>query len=290
MCWIGHMEAAFIMVIMNNGSLSEWIFMEWRIPWTGHGLQRVRHNWVTFTSPVALDEQTKPLHCSLSRKSKSYTTWKQNKTGDPWDFPGGSLVKTLCFIAKGLGLIPGQGTRIPQAAWCSQKKCDSCWEWVPLKQGISMCLCVLENGWGTVWWGDQRRSWHLRKVWGSEGKWWHEKITLLAATICRALKCVKGFMGFPPLNFQNDLKRGGNPRESPIEEPGTKLVLILFLFVVVLCVLLRAWALEPATWALLLGMQAASWVASGTWLPSLDLDLHICEMCLRLYFPQEPTG
>jgi hypothetical protein len=44
-------------------------------------------------------------------------------------------------------------------------------------------------------------------------------------------------MGFPSLDFQDDLKSRGNPRESPMEEPGTKLVLILFLVVVVLSVL-----------------------------------------------------
>ena len=42
-------------------------------------------------------------------------------------------------------------------------------------------------------------------------------------------------MGFPSLNFQNDLKSRGNPKESSMEEPGPKLVLILFLLVVVLC-------------------------------------------------------
>ena len=40
--------------------------------------------------------------------------------------PGNSLVVQwlgLCaFTAKGVGSIPGQGTKIPQAAWCGQKK------------------------------------------------------------------------------------------------------------------------------------------------------------------------
>ena len=34
------------------------------------------------------------------------------------DFPGGPVVKTLCFYTVGgTGLTPGQGTKIPHAAW-----------------------------------------------------------------------------------------------------------------------------------------------------------------------------
>ena len=40
--------------------------------------------------------------------------------------PGTSLAVQwlgLCaFTAEGPGFIPGQGTKIPQAAWCGQKK------------------------------------------------------------------------------------------------------------------------------------------------------------------------
>ena len=32
------------------------------------------------------------------------------------------MVKTQCFHCWGPGLIPGQGNKIPQAAWCGQKK------------------------------------------------------------------------------------------------------------------------------------------------------------------------
>ena len=39
----------------------------------------------------------------------------------PWGFPGGAVVRIWCFTAGGLGSIPAQGTKIPQAAWCSQK-------------------------------------------------------------------------------------------------------------------------------------------------------------------------
>ena len=39
-----------------------------------------------------------------------------------WEFPGGPVVRILGFYFHGLSLIPGQGTEILQASWCSQKK------------------------------------------------------------------------------------------------------------------------------------------------------------------------
>ena len=33
------------------------------------------------------------------------------------DFPGSPVVKTLPFNAEGVGLIPGQGAKIPHASW-----------------------------------------------------------------------------------------------------------------------------------------------------------------------------
>ena len=39
-----------------------------------------------------------------------------------WDFPGGPVAKTLCFQCRGIGSIPGQGTKIPHAVLHSQKK------------------------------------------------------------------------------------------------------------------------------------------------------------------------
>ena len=41
---------------------------------------------------------------------------------DFWDFPGGPVVKTLCFQCRGLGWIPGRGTKIPHAVQRGQKK------------------------------------------------------------------------------------------------------------------------------------------------------------------------
>ena len=39
-----------------------------------------------------------------------------------WDFPGSSVVKNAHFKAGGMGLIPGQGTKILQVTWHGQKK------------------------------------------------------------------------------------------------------------------------------------------------------------------------
>ena len=36
-----------------------------------------------------------------------------------WKIPGGTVVRTQSFYCHGLGSIPGQGTKIPQAAWHS---------------------------------------------------------------------------------------------------------------------------------------------------------------------------
>ena len=38
------------------------------------------------------------------------------------DFPGDPVIKTLPSNAGGVGLIPGQGTKIPYAVWCSQNR------------------------------------------------------------------------------------------------------------------------------------------------------------------------
>ena len=38
-----------------------------------------------------------------------------------WDFPG-PLGKTQASTAGGAVSVPGQGTKIPHAPWCSQKK------------------------------------------------------------------------------------------------------------------------------------------------------------------------
>ena len=40
----------------------------------------------------------------------------------PREFPSNPAVRNLHFHCKDLDLIPVQGTKIPQAAWCSRKK------------------------------------------------------------------------------------------------------------------------------------------------------------------------
>ena len=47
---------------------------------------------------------------------------------DFWDFPGSPVVKTSPSNAEGVGLIPGQGAKIPHALWpenqnIKQKQC-----------------------------------------------------------------------------------------------------------------------------------------------------------------------
>ena len=39
-----------------------------------------------------------------------------------WDFPGCSVVKNVHFNAGGMGSDPGQGTKILQVIWYSQKQ------------------------------------------------------------------------------------------------------------------------------------------------------------------------
>ena len=53
--------------------------------------------------------------------------WAHNELffGQNWnfrEFPGSPVVKTWHFHCQGLGLIPGQGTKILQAEWQDQKK------------------------------------------------------------------------------------------------------------------------------------------------------------------------
>ena len=38
------------------------------------------------------------------------------------EFPGGPVVRTPSFHCQGPGFNPGQGTKIPQATWHSQKE------------------------------------------------------------------------------------------------------------------------------------------------------------------------
>ena len=44
----------------------------------------------------------------------------EGQEAEPRDSPGGPVVKTLHFQYKGMGLISGQGTKIPHAMWQGQ--------------------------------------------------------------------------------------------------------------------------------------------------------------------------
>ena len=39
-----------------------------------------------------------------------------------WDVPGGPVVKTSPASARGVGLIPGRGTKIPHVSWPKNTK------------------------------------------------------------------------------------------------------------------------------------------------------------------------
>ena len=41
-----------------------------------------------------------------------------------WNSPVVQWLGLHAFTAKGMGLIPGRGAKIPQAKWCGQKKKD----------------------------------------------------------------------------------------------------------------------------------------------------------------------
>ena len=41
---------------------------------------------------------------------------------EPWEFPGGLVVRIWHFHCYGPGSIPGQGTEIPQAMQCGKIK------------------------------------------------------------------------------------------------------------------------------------------------------------------------
>ena len=56
---------------------------------------------------------------SESRQGDRYGSKKKKHSAR--EFPGGPVVRTPCFHCGGVGSIPGQGTKIPQAVQCGQK-------------------------------------------------------------------------------------------------------------------------------------------------------------------------
>ena len=49
--------------------------------------------------------------CVRDRASGGKEVEMRTEREKQWDFPGGPVTKTLCSQCRGLGLIPGQGTR-----------------------------------------------------------------------------------------------------------------------------------------------------------------------------------
>ena len=64
------------------------------------------------------------------------------KVWHPRDFPGSPVVRTLRFHCRAMGLIPGRGTKIPQATWCGPKKIKV---WHPLPTCVHPGGNVLEQ-------------------------------------------------------------------------------------------------------------------------------------------------
>ena len=74
-----------------------------RSPGGGHG------------NPLQYSRQKNPHG---QRSLVGYSPWgcKESDTTEQlstWDFPGGTVIKNLCCNARDVGLIPGQGTKIP---------------------------------------------------------------------------------------------------------------------------------------------------------------------------------
>ena len=84
-------------------------------------------NWDSRNEPRASD------HSSPRGPTPSITVKKLGR-----DFPGGVVVKTPAFTAGSMGLIPGQGTKIPHAAQHSQKKRE-------IRESESPCCWALEH-------------------------------------------------------------------------------------------------------------------------------------------------
>ena len=71
----------------------------------------------------------------LSESKKKKFSYVSNKNLESRDFPGGPVVKTLCSMAGGMGLIRGRGTKIPRATRPKKKK--------NLEGGHGICLLGL---------------------------------------------------------------------------------------------------------------------------------------------------
>ena len=66
--------------------------------------------------PASLPCYRNTLSPSISLSTSVKSSLKTGSVGWSGDFPGGPVVKTLCFQCRGLGWIPAQRTKIPHAA------------------------------------------------------------------------------------------------------------------------------------------------------------------------------
>lgn len=94
---------------------------------------------------------------------------------------------------------------------------------------------------------------------------------------CVAWSSGKGltFEKFPPRPYERD-----NPGESLCAEPGSELVLILFLLLSFVCVLVERAGSRGSCLGSSPGFATLQLRGFGTCGPSLDLSLPICEMWL----------
>ena len=82
--------------------------------------------YITEHQLVKLECSSDRIHCLVAQKSWALFYFSEYEFKffkvQFRELPGGQWLGLWAFTAKGAGLIPGQGTKIPQAVWCDQKK------------------------------------------------------------------------------------------------------------------------------------------------------------------------
>ena len=120
-----HRLVLFLTLLCSFGPETEKIVLE-----AGNGLPSWKFNDQLFPCDVCGKvfgrQQTLSRHLSLhtgeSGPSPSHHWLLHDQESVFLSFPGGPVVKTPCFQSWGVGSLPGQGTRVPHATWCGQKK------------------------------------------------------------------------------------------------------------------------------------------------------------------------
>ena len=134
---------------LEKGKATHSIILAWRIPWTveSMGLQRVGHDWATFTSLQSPNHQkirNFPCHL-LVRVRKIFLL-----LGMLW-FPGGSEVKESACNSGDLGSIPGwgrspgEGNGKPLQYSCMENPMDGGALWATLVHGVAKTWTWLSN-------------------------------------------------------------------------------------------------------------------------------------------------